>query len=159
VHTGDRQFRLFTTHLQSPVAIDPTAATVQIAEANQLIQELGNSTMPVVIAGDFNSDAILGAAGPGPDNTASASLLETAGYIDTWTVAGTGPGPTWPLYREDQYPPPFLMNSFAYERIDLIFSKDLDVTSVQHVLKPGPTANQMPYFASDHAGVLAVFPF
>ena len=38
VHTGDRQFRLFTTHLQSPVAIDPTAATVQIAEANQLIQ-------------------------------------------------------------------------------------------------------------------------
>jgi endonuclease/exonuclease/phosphatase family metal-dependent hydrolase len=157
VHTGDRQLRLFTTHLQSPVANDPTAATVQITQANQLIHELRNSTMPVVIAGDFNSDAILGAAGPGPDNTATATLFQTAGYIDTWTVAGSGPGPTWPLYREDQYPPPFFVNSFPFERIDLIFSQGLDVTSVQHVLAPGPTANQWPFFASDHAGVLAVF--
>ncbi len=159
VHTGDRQFRLFTTHLQSPVENDPTATTVQLAEANQLIHELRNSTMPVVIAGDFNSDAILGAAGPGPDNTATAALLQTAGYIDTWTVAGSGPGPTWPLYREDQYPPPFFVTSFPFERIDLIFSQGLDVTSVQHVLAPGPAANQWPYFASDHAGVLAVFQF
>ena len=107
VHTGNRQFRLFTTHLQSPVANDPTSVTVQTAQANQLIHELRNSTVPAVLAGDFNSDAILGAAGAGPDNTGTADLIQTAGYIDTWTIAGSGPGPTWPLYREDQYPPPF----------------------------------------------------
>jgi endonuclease/exonuclease/phosphatase family metal-dependent hydrolase len=159
VHTGNRQFRLFTTHLQSPVANDPTSVTVQTAQANQLIHELRNSTVPAVLAGDFNSDAILGAAGAGPDNTGTADLIQTAGYIDTWTIAGSGPGPTWPLYREDQYPPPFFVTSFPFERIDLIFSQGLDVTSVEHVLAPGPTATQWPYFASDHAGVLAVFQF
>jgi endonuclease/exonuclease/phosphatase family metal-dependent hydrolase len=132
---------------------------VQLAQANQLIHELRNSTVPVVIAGDFNSDAILGDGGPGPDNTATAALIQAAGYVDTWTVAGSGRGSTWPLYLEDQYPPPFVVHSFPFERIDLIFSQGLGVSSVEHVLAPGPAANHLPYFASDHAGVLAVFEF
>ena len=84
--------------------------------------------MPVVIAGDFNSDAILGIGGTGPDNTPAAILIEAAGYADTWTVAGSGPGPTWPLYLEDLYPPPFFAPSSPFERIDLIFSQGLSVT-------------------------------
>jgi endonuclease/exonuclease/phosphatase family metal-dependent hydrolase len=159
VHTGNRHFRLVNTHLQSPVPGDPTATAVQTAQANQLIHELRNGTVPVVIAGDFNSDAILGAAGPGPDNTATAALIQTAGYVDTWTSAGSGPGPTWPLYLEDQFPPPFFAPSLPFERIDLIFSQGLSVIGVEHILAPGPVANQWPYFASDHAGVLAVFQF
>jgi endonuclease/exonuclease/phosphatase family metal-dependent hydrolase len=153
VHTGNSHFRLFTTHLQSPVEIDPIAsAAVQLAQATQLIHELRNSTVPVVIAGDFNSDAIQGTAGPGPDNTGTAAFIEAAGYIDTWT---NGPGPTWPLYLEDQIPPPsFFAPSSPHERIDLIFSKGLNVNSVEHVLAPGPG---FPYYASDHAGVIAVF--
>jgi endonuclease/exonuclease/phosphatase family metal-dependent hydrolase len=159
VHTGNRHFRLVNTHLQNAVPGDPTAAIVQTAQANQLIHELRNNTVPVAIAGDFNSDAILGAAGPGPDNTAAAALIQSAGYVDTWTIAGSGPGPTWPLYLEDQFPPPFFAHSFPFERIDLIFSQGLSVISVEHVLAPGPLVNQWPYFASDHAGVLAAFQF
>jgi endonuclease/exonuclease/phosphatase family metal-dependent hydrolase len=157
VHTGNRHFRVATTHLQSAVPGDPTSIAVQTAQANQLIEELRNSTVPVVIAGDFNSDAIPGAKGP--DSTPSAALIQAAGYMDTWTIAGSGPGPTWPLYLEDQFPPPFVVHSFPFERIDLIFSQGLNVTSVEHVLAPGPAANKLPYFASDHAGVLAVFEF
>lgn len=159
VHTGNRHFRLVTTHLQSPVPGDPTSILVQMAQANQLIHELRNSTVPVVIAGDFNSDAISGIGGPGPDNTSTAILIEAAGYADTWTTAGSGPGPTWPLYLEDLYPPPFFAPFSPFERIDLIFSQGLSVSSVEHVLAPGPVANQWPYFGSDHAGVLAVFQF
>ena len=159
VHTGNRHFRLFTTHLQSPVPGDPTATTVQMAQADQLIHELRNSTVPVVIAGDFNSDAILGVAGHGPDATDTAAMIQAAGYADTWTVGSSGTGPTWPLYLEDQYPPPFFIHAFPFERIDLIFSQGLSVTSVEHVLAPGPAVNLWPYFASDHAGVLAVFQF
>jgi endonuclease/exonuclease/phosphatase family metal-dependent hydrolase len=157
VHTGNRHFRVATTHLQSAVPGDPTSIAVQTAQANQLIEELRNSTVPVVIAGDFNSDAIPGAKGP--DSTPTVALLEAAGYMDTWTIAGSGPGPTWPWYLEDQFPPPFVVHSFPFERIDLIFSQGLNVTSVEHVLAPGPAANNLPYFASDHAGVLAVFEF
>jgi hypothetical protein len=51
------------------------------------------------------------------------------------------------------------VHSFPFERIDLIFSQGLDVNSVEHMLAPGPAANHLPYFASDHAGVLAVFEF
>lgn len=145
--------------VRGPVPGDPTAITVQTAQANQLIYELRNSTVPVVIAGDFNSDAILGTAGPGPDNTGTAALIQAAGYVDTWTIAGHGPGPTWPSYLEDQFPPPFFGHSFPFERIDLIFSQGLSVIGVEQVLAPGPAVNHWPYFASDHAGVLAVFQF
>lgn len=156
VHTGNRHFRLVNTHLQNAVPFDPSAAAVQTAQADQLIHELRNSTVPVVIAGDFNSDAI---GGSGPDNTPTAALILAAGYLDTWTVAGGGPGPTWPLYLEDHFPPPFFGHAFPFERIDLIFSQGLSVISVERVLAPGPAANIFPFFASDHAGVLAVFQF
>ena len=159
VHTGNRHFRLATTHLQSPVSGDPSATAIQIAQADQLIHELRNSTVPVVIAGDFNSDAIKGKGGPGPDNTVTAANIEAAGYTDTWALAGSGPGPTWPLYLEDQYPPPFFAHGFPFERIDLIFSQGLSVVSVEHLPTPGPNVTHWPYFASDHAGVLAVLQF
>jgi endonuclease/exonuclease/phosphatase family metal-dependent hydrolase len=153
VHTGNRLFRLVNTHLQGPVPGDPVSVAVQTAQADQLINELRNSTVPVVIAGDFNSDAIQGTAGPGPDNTATAAMIQAAGYADTWT---SGPGPTWPLYLEDHFPPPFFVPFAPFERIDLIFSQGLNVVSVEHVVAPGPVPTG---FGSDHLGVIAVFQF
>ena len=132
---------------------------MQLAQASQLIHDLRNSTVPVVLAGDFNSDAIAGIHGSGPDATETAALIQAAGYLDTWTATGSGPGPTWPFHLEDQYPPPFFAHSLPFERIDLIFSQGLSVIQVQHILPPGPAANQWPYFGSDHAGVLATLQF
>jgi len=154
VHTGNRHFRLVTTHLTNPVPGDPTSVAVQVAQAEQLIHELRNGTVPVVIAGDFNSDAIQGTAGPGPDNTAATAMIQAAGYLDTWT---SGPGPTWPLYLEDQLPaPPFIVPTAPFERIDLILSQGLSPVNVEQVPTPGPVP---PGYASDHLGVIAVFDF
>jgi endonuclease/exonuclease/phosphatase family metal-dependent hydrolase len=160
VHSGNRHFRLFTTHLQSPVAGDPTAAAIQLAQAQQLLHEARNSTVPVVIAGDFNSDAILGESGPGPDNTGTAAMIQAAGYTDVWKMAGSGAGQTWPYYLEDQFPPPpFVAHSLPFERIDLIFSQGLTVLSAERIVAPGPNILKWPYYASDHAGVLAAVQF
>ena len=158
IHLGNRHFRLITTHLQSPVVLDPTAAGIQTEQAQQLLWEIRNSTVPVVLAGDFNSDAIQGTTGSGPDNTGTAAMIEAAGYTDTWKVAGTGPGPTWPLYLEDQLPS-FFARALPFERIDLIFSQGLNVVSVEHVFAPGPNAVNWPYYGSDHAGVIAALAF
>jgi endonuclease/exonuclease/phosphatase family metal-dependent hydrolase len=158
VHSGDRDFRLIATHLESPISGDPAAAVVQVAQAQQILDELRKSPLPAVIAGDFNSDAIAGTSGSGPDNTATAALIEAAGYADTWSAHNSVSGPTWPFYLEDKSPPTFVVTSTPFERIDLIFSKGLNVTHVEHVVAPSPTSG-VPYFASDHAGVLAVFQF
>jgi endonuclease/exonuclease/phosphatase family metal-dependent hydrolase len=161
VHTGNRHFFLVNTHLQSPVQSDPSAAAVQMAQADQLIHELRNSTVPVVLAGDFNSDAILGIKGTGPDNTGTAAHIVASGYADT----GIALLPTWPLYLEDQFPPPsfvpppFFKLSQPFERIDLIFSQGLGAVSAERVTAPNLHAIPLPNFGSDHAGVLAVFQF
>jgi len=73
VHTGNRHFRLVTTHLQGPIPGVPTAVTVQTAQANQLIYELRNSAEPVVIAGDSTQMRFW--ARPVPAPTISAPLL------------------------------------------------------------------------------------
>ena len=57
VHIGNKQFRVVTTHLQSPILGVPEATDVQVAQAQELIHELRNLQVPVVICGDFNSDA------------------------------------------------------------------------------------------------------
>jgi endonuclease/exonuclease/phosphatase family metal-dependent hydrolase len=157
VHSGDRDFRLITTHLQTAIEGDPAATAVQLAQAQEILGEVKKGQMPTVIAGDFNSDAIAGTTGLGPDNTGTAALIEAAGYADTWSALNSTNGPTWPFYLEDQYPPPFVISSTPFERIDLIFSKDLDVTHVEHVVVPGSPSTAP--FASDHAGVIAVFQF
>jgi endonuclease/exonuclease/phosphatase (EEP) superfamily protein YafD len=153
VHTGNRHFRLLTTHLQGPVLTDPSAPLIQAAQAQELIQELRNSTVPVILAGDFNSDAIPGTR-PGPDNTGTAAMIQAAGYTDVTTALG----PTWPLYSEDALPPaPYYGHAFPWERIDLIFAQGLTVLDAERILAPNVAVNAWPYYGSDHAGVLATF--
>ncbi len=154
VHINNSHFRLVVTHLESPVPGVPEAIEVQVAQANELIQSLRNLTIPVVVCGDFNSDANFG---NGPDATPSVALIEAAGYADTWSIANPGdPGVTWPLFLEDQAPPRFFARSRPFERIDLFFSKGMDVISAKRILAPAPPGTMPPY-GSDHAGVIATF--
>jgi len=166
VHVGDKQFRLVTTHLESPIAGVPEATDVQVAQALELIEQLHDTTIPVVICGDFNSDAN---RGNGVEATPTVDIIEAAGYAETWpkTHHRRDPGFTWPLYLEDQFPggglpPPFFAASEPFERIDLFFSKDMDVVRSERVLAPArgsrkPDSFETPPFGSDHAGVIAVF--
>jgi endonuclease/exonuclease/phosphatase family metal-dependent hydrolase len=156
VHMGNEQFRFVTTHLETPIQGFPEATDVQIAQAEELIHSLRNSRIPVVICGDFNSDANHGNF---VDATPTADLIQAAGYDETWpaTHGGGDPGLTWPLFLEDQIPPsPFFVSLSPLERIDLFFSKDMEAVSSHLVVVAAP-GSPMPPFASDHAGVIAVF--
>jgi endonuclease/exonuclease/phosphatase family metal-dependent hydrolase len=156
VHLGNRHFRLVTTHLQSPVPGVPQATQVQMAQAGELLDELRNTTVPVVVCGDFNSDALQRGF---IDTTPTVGLLQAAGYSEVWSEThGAGePGLTWPYFLEDQFPPmPFFAPFAPLERIDLFFSLGMDVIGSELVLAPAP-AGSMPPFGSDHAGVIAVF--
>jgi endonuclease/exonuclease/phosphatase family metal-dependent hydrolase len=160
VHVGNRQFRIVTTHLESPV--DETSVAVQVAQARQLVYELRNLTVPVVICGDFNSDA--SDVGLSVDDTPTVGLIEAAGYAEVWP-ATHGPGQlglTWPYYLEDQFPgggapPPFFAPSQPFERIDLFFSKGMEVVGSELVFTALPPHPDIPPYASDHAGVIATF--
>jgi endonuclease/exonuclease/phosphatase family metal-dependent hydrolase len=155
VQVGHSRFRLVVTHLESPVPNLPEATDVQVAQANELIDTLGDLTIPVVLCGDFNSDANFGS---GPDATPSVSLFEAAGYEDTWKIANPSVrGDTWPLFLDDQFPPPYFSAPYPpFERIDLFFSQGMEVIRAKRVFAPAPFGSVPPY-ASDHAGVIATF--
>ncbi len=151
VHTVNRHFRLVTTHLASPIPGIAESVQIQEAQAGELLQALRNVQIPVVLCGDFNSDAN---GGNGPDNTPTAGLIQKAGYLDIWPLANPKlPGFTWPYYLEDLFPPaPFFGPVLPFERIDLFFEHDMQILGAELVLAP---TGFTPPFASDHAGVLA----
>lgn len=158
VHTGNQQFRLITTHLQSSIPGVPQAAAIQVAQAQELIHELRNSTLPVVLCGDFNSDATHSGQ---IDDTPTVDVIQAAGYREVWGLLhGADPGFTWPLYLEDNlaaiFGGPFFGPSRPFERIDLFFQQNMQPISIDLVKTVMPSLAGPP-FGSDHAGVIAVF--
>lgn len=147
-------FRIADTHLENQFPGMPATAIIQNLQATELLAAMRHWPQPVILAGDFNADAIYGINGPGPDNTGTVAFIEAAGYTDTWAAANSASsGATWPLWLEDQTTPYFFVNVTPWERIDLIFSKRLHVVSaIQLGAGLGFTSG-----ASDHTGVLTTF--
>lgn len=134
-----KSLRFFCTHLESPIG--PTDLT-QVLQGQELIAIMGQSKLPVILAGDLNSDA--SGLGIGPDQTPTAAMIVEAGYSDVWrTLHPLELGLTWPLYLEDIYAGP----SDPVERIDLIFARSLELLDVALV-------GDNPPFPSDHVGVV-----
>ncbi len=147
VVSNGSKFRFVNTHLQSTVAGIPLAEQVQVAQGDELLASLASAGMPVVLAGDFNSNAE-----PGPEHTGVAQKIVAAGYVDTWNfVYPFDPGCTWPLFGQDQNSGPAVPS----ERIDLIFANGLPVR-VGHVpaIVSAVRTGTTPPYASDHAGVV-----
>ena len=66
---------------------------------SELVATFGSSSMPVVLAGDFNSNAEVG-----PDDTPAVPDILAAGYSDAWRVFNPpSTGFTWPLYLAAAY--------------------------------------------------------
>jgi endonuclease/exonuclease/phosphatase family metal-dependent hydrolase len=130
-----RTVRVIATHLES--FYEP----VQEAQAVELATGPGDTTLPVIIAGDLNT-------GPGSSQTASYSFLTAAGFTDTWaaTHPATDPGFTDAYYTEDPLTP-----SVPSERIDLVLVRGAVVPSAP---KDYLTGTESPH-PSDHAGVVA----
>jgi endonuclease/exonuclease/phosphatase family metal-dependent hydrolase len=144
------RFKFVTTHLESPIPdpeyIDVTQY-IQETQAAQLMEELEDAKLPIILAGDFNSDAEQTNNYPS-DNTDSFQIIEGYGFTDAWKgLRPNNPGFTWSLYPVEG------IDFAPFERIDLVFSNGPRAVSIIRTgLMP-----QNGFFASDHAGVVAVF--
>ena len=111
---------------------------------NQRCLSLNQCRLPVILAGDFNSDAEH--TGNWVDQTPTSDWIAAAGFADVWPTMHPGdPGLTWPLFFEDFLAP---IPIVPLERIDLIFVRGLAVLDAQR------TGTEAP-FGSDHTGVVA----
>ena len=152
VHVGNKQFLLAGVHLESTIPGYPPATDVQVAQAQELIRTLSTATLPVVICGDFNSDA--NDNPDAPDYTPTADMIQEAGYMEVWKLLHNGdPGDTWPLYLDDLIPISFPEQT-PVERIDLFFTLGVSAQTAEQVIAPARTGFSPP-FGSDHVGVVA----
>ena len=133
-----KTYRFVTTHLNS-------VSPVQAAQTSELLSGSLNTDLPVILVGDFNSDAHTPSFTSGP----AYGMLVGAGFLDVWSVLHpSDPGLTWPLFGED---PPFGPTTLI-ERIDLALTKGSGIQATD-IVRTGTT----PPFASDHVGLVADF--
>ncbi len=143
VEVRGRSFRLVTTHL------DPSSPDVQVAQANELLQGPGNTDLPLVFVGDFNSNA-------DGNGTPTYGNLIASGFVDAWSqVHPDDPGFTC---CQDAN----LLNPISKlsERIDLVLFRG-NFSVVQADIAGNNSANRTisGLWPSDHAGVVATLRF
>jgi endonuclease/exonuclease/phosphatase family metal-dependent hydrolase len=136
------RFRLVTTHL------DSVSPLVRVAQAGELLQTAANTSLPVIMAGDFNiaADTSLDPSFPG------YQAIINAGFSDAWRVRrGADPG-----FTAHQAANLLNPTSQLSQRIDLVlFRGGFGVTDISLIgNQPGDrTASGL--WPSDHAGVAA----
>ncbi len=135
-----KTFRFVATHLES------FYQPVQFGQAVELLSGPLNMSLPVILAGDLNTDAESG----NPADVATYQLLLAHGLADAWDATRPAEaGYTWPL---------FVSNPFAYtppsQRLDYVLSRgDVSPTATTLVGEDNVTPSEpMP---SDHAGLAA----
>lgn len=141
-----QQFRFIVTHLENYIAQAPATLFLQEAQAQELA--LGPAyglNEPVIIAGDFNADAL-----NNDPSIATYNEMGALGFTDAWGARNPNvAGPTWPLLNSSPN------NSTAFQRIDYIWTKGnvraLDVRQAGSASQD-KVAGLWP---SDHAGVRA----
>lgn len=143
-----KQYRLVDTHLES------YDYTVQAAQAEELVNGPTIADVPVILAGDINSNA----SGYDPVLSASYQILVSAGFLDYWPIKHPGdPGFTNPLHGED----PYTSTETPNQRIDVILVKPAGKgIAVRNVFLIGNTTGELTahgLWPSDHAGVVESF--
>jgi endonuclease/exonuclease/phosphatase family metal-dependent hydrolase len=141
-NNGDKA-RFVSTHLE-PILHPQLSPVIQGLQADELLNGPGNTNLPVVLVGDFNSNA----DGTG---TPTYSKIINAGFIDAWTIAGEGNGFTC-CQAENL----LNQNSSLDERIDFIFFKsNFDVKKIEIVGNSQKDRTISGLWPSDHAGIVA----
>lgn len=137
-----KQFRIVTTHL------DNLAPPIRLAQAGELLQGPADTELPVVLIGDFNSDA----ESSDSDLNGAYQLLRSSGFCDAWAKVHPGdPGFTWPLHDED----PFNSSSTPNQRIDLVLFRGLDrPLSAELIGNELSDLTLSGLWPSDHAGLV-----
>lgn len=139
-HRG-KTYRFINAHVES--FFEP----VQLAQVAELIQRASSADVPVILAGDFNSDAEAGGTAYG--------MLTDAGFADVWNLMPpSDPGYTWAL--SDEIPN---VITIPTQRLDLILTRGAIEHSSVDVLGEDLAADLTPsgFRPSDHAAVRATF--
>ncbi len=134
-----KNYRFVNAHLES---FHPG---INFMQAGELAQTAGNTNLPVIFAGDFNSDA--------EANGAAYNIFINAGFADAWdTTQGTDPGFTWALFLTSP-----LVYTAPTQRLDLILIRGAIDAVDTDVVGEDPLADRTPsgLMRSDHAGVTA----
>jgi endonuclease/exonuclease/phosphatase family metal-dependent hydrolase len=141
-----RTVQFISTHLERG-AVEP----IQRFQAGELLQIAAAETLPVILVGDFNSDA-------DGKSTQTYSDITGAGFADLWDMLGyTDDGLTGSQLESLTNTP-----SALTKRVDLIFTRGADGLFPVRATVVGDeerdrTASGM--WPSDHAGVVGVFRF
>jgi endonuclease/exonuclease/phosphatase family metal-dependent hydrolase len=145
---GDRKFRFIETHIES---LDEA---VQVAQSKELIAGPAHTELPVILLGDFNTNA--NRQSGVPDYTPTYPELIAAGFHDTWAaVNGGDPGNTC-CQAPDLRNPLSELN----RRLDLILTRGAIVPIAAKLAGAEPAAcTASKVWPSDHAGVLAKLRF
>lgn len=147
VKVRGKSFRFVTTHLES------FSSFIQVIQGYELLLGPAKTDLPVVMVGDFNSDAE--PTGTGPDKTPTYQNLINAGFVDAWSQAGLGPVFTCCQAANLQSVP-----SSLNERIDLVlFHGQFTVTDADIVGEGLADRTSSGLWPSDHAGVVATLQF
>jgi hypothetical protein len=154
----DGKFRFINTHLE-PESINPAVNEIQVAQGKEILNGPANTDLPVILAGDFNSQADTDPPPEQPPGTLTYRNLIAAGFADAWRITHPGElGNTWG-HQED------LRNTTAHltQRLDLVLFRDggsedglcasgADIVGDELLLAPTTPG---PLWPSDHAGVVA----
>ncbi len=135
-------YRFVSTHLEA------FSSEVRKAQAAELIAVLEGETLPLIVAGDFNSDA--GAPQGDPSRTVH-DLLISHGYEDAWR-GDPGTGATC-----CQAPDLRNAESGLTWRIDHVLIRNIDPSAVSETATVGERpSDRVPsgLWPSDHAGVV-----
>ena len=136
-----KEYRFVTTHLET------FSPDIQAAQTNEMLSGPLTSDLPVILAGDLNSDANQPSWANGP----AFQILQAAGFEDGWnTFHPLNAGLTWPLFAED---PPGAAT--PRQRIDLILTRG-DGIKGKTIHRTGLVPSKGTW-SSDHAGVSGTF--
>jgi len=139
-----RTFRVIDTHLEE--ALPSTLFDIQGFQAYELLTGPADTNLPVILAGDLNSDAN-GNYGPSP----YPLLTTVGGFRDAWSVARPGvPGLTWghdPFLADPSVPLTLRLDYVLY-RGNQFHATDAD--TIGWMIRAFP-----PLWFSDHAAVIA----
>jgi hypothetical protein len=150
---GNQAYRVVNTHLE-PASV-PEILPIQLAQARELLRRLYGETLPIIMLGDFNSEA---------PNGDTYQLILSQGYTDIWTE-------NWLQHNPDGYTSGHdydLLNPVANftKRIDFIFVRNKRLLFGRPVIGPvfaivvgDEYFNRTPsgLWPSDHGGVVARF--
>ncbi len=142
VNVRGSKFRFVTTHL------DSVSPAIRIAQAGELLRTAANTSLPVIMAGDFN----IGAHTSLDPSFPAYQAMINAGFTDAWqSKRAPDPGFTC-CQAENLLNPTSLLN----ERIDLVlFRGGFGVADISLIGNQQADRTTSGLWPSDHAGVAA----